>query len=178
MEKERPYRAIRRAWVAHLAATKGGPAQVASDIGSVDTHVTAMAKGRRNVGDQLAGKIEEAYNLGIGTIDHVEPPPIPGIDNALTLTPTEHAALELTERSSTYRACPTMPTLAKAAEAIAMAINKADPNIRDPAAGLLANLAKSPETHAKVAAALAAILGDGKSPPGEQSGGDGLRQRA
>ena len=75
-EVRRPYRINRQLWLEHWLQKKGGPKKVAELLDSVDTHLTAMAKGRRNVGDELATKMEEAFGLDPGDMDRAPPGPI------------------------------------------------------------------------------------------------------
>ena len=72
-DDRRPYRINRQKWLAHWLQTKGGPKKVADELESVDTHLTAMAKGRRNVGDDLASKMESVFGLEPGDMDRSPP---------------------------------------------------------------------------------------------------------
>ena len=57
MAKERAYRENRRQWLSLWADEVGGPKRLADLTDTVDTHITAVIKGRRNVGDDLAEKL-------------------------------------------------------------------------------------------------------------------------
>lgn len=74
MDDERPHRAIRRYWLKELLRENGGPKKLAAELGSPDTHLIACEKGRRNIGDDLATKIEVAAGKPFGWMDR----PIPG----------------------------------------------------------------------------------------------------
>lgn len=58
MAKERAYREHRRQWLSLWSEEVGGPKRLADLTDTVDTHITAVLKGRRNVGDDLAEKME------------------------------------------------------------------------------------------------------------------------
>lgn len=73
MNKDRAYRDNRRYWLARWVTDLGGPKAFAEAMGTVDTHVTAMIKGRRNVGDELASRIERKMGVDPGAMDS-EPP--------------------------------------------------------------------------------------------------------
>lgn len=47
----------------------GGPKRLGEKAGTTDTHLTAMSKGRRNVGDELASKLEAATGKQHGWMD-------------------------------------------------------------------------------------------------------------
>lgn len=73
-ENRRPYRLRRQEWLAYWLSRAGGPKALAIDLDSTDTHLTAMSKGRRNVGDELADKMEQRFELERGTMDASSPP--------------------------------------------------------------------------------------------------------
>lgn len=73
MPTERAYRRNRKYWLALWAAEAGGPKRLAELTDTVDTHVTAVLKDRRNVGDDLAEKIERKLGKPLGSMD--APPP-------------------------------------------------------------------------------------------------------
>jgi len=66
---ERPYRAWRRERLKMLLAEAGGPQKLAALCNTVDTHLIAMSKGRRNVGDELATKLEAKMQKPVGWMD-------------------------------------------------------------------------------------------------------------
>ncbi len=71
-QEHRPYRTNRQLWFAHYHDLLG-PRALAEKLESVDTHITAIVKGRRNVGDELASKFECAFGLAVGTLDSTAP---------------------------------------------------------------------------------------------------------
>lgn len=71
-QEHRPYRTNRQLWFAHYHDLLG-PRALAERLDSVDTHITAIVKGRRNVGDELASKFESAFGLAVGTLDSTAP---------------------------------------------------------------------------------------------------------
>lgn len=50
----------------------GGPAAVAKVTGTVASHLTACAKGRRGIGDPLATKLEQGCKKPFGWMDYDE----------------------------------------------------------------------------------------------------------
>lgn len=86
MPKDRAYRDHRRYWLARWVAELGGPKAFAQAVETVDTHVTAMLKGRRNVGDELAERIERKLGREAGDMDR-EPPQDAG-ENVTISSPT------------------------------------------------------------------------------------------
>jgi hypothetical protein len=74
MTKDRAYRDNRRYWLGLWVGQAGGPKAFAEVVGTVDTYVTAVLKGRRNVGDELAERIERKLGHEPGDMDR-EPPP-------------------------------------------------------------------------------------------------------
>jgi plasmid maintenance system antidote protein VapI len=50
----------------------GGATQLAADIGTPKSHISAMQHGRRGVGDELAARIEEAAGQPPGWMDQAE----------------------------------------------------------------------------------------------------------
>lgn len=69
MAKERAYRENRRQWLSLWADEVGGPKRLADLTDTVDTHITAVIKGRRNVGDDLAEKLERKLGKPDGVMD-------------------------------------------------------------------------------------------------------------
>lgn len=67
--RERPIRALRRKRLALLIAEYGGPKALGDKADTTDTHLIAMEKGRRNIGDKLATKLEEACGKPFGWMD-------------------------------------------------------------------------------------------------------------
>jgi phage repressor protein C with HTH and peptisase S24 domain len=52
-----------------LLAEAGGPTQVELETGTPKSHLSAITGGRRGVGDELAAKLEAAYNKPTGWFD-------------------------------------------------------------------------------------------------------------
>jgi hypothetical protein len=73
MANDRAYRDNRRYWLGRWVEESGGPKAFSASVGIVDTHVTAMVKGRRNVGDELAERIERKLGRAPGDMDR-DPP--------------------------------------------------------------------------------------------------------
>lgn len=73
MTKDRAYRENRRYWLERWVDEAGGPKRFAEEVGTVDTYVTALVKGRRNVGDELAERIERRMGKQPGDLDR-DPP--------------------------------------------------------------------------------------------------------
>lgn len=97
----RPYRILRQQWMQHYQNAVGGPGALAAALDSTDTHITAMVKGRRNVGDDLADKLELTFNLSPGTIDARDP-----------------SGLSASQKVGEAPAQPSAPTLAQALEVV------------------------------------------------------------
>lgn len=91
-EIRRPYRIYREKWLIHLVERTGGPKVFAGLIESPDTHITALAKGRRNIGDDLADKIESTFRIPHGAMD-IAPPGEPA-KAGFQEPPSIEAALE------------------------------------------------------------------------------------
>lgn len=70
---ERPYRTARRERLAELVKQEGGPTNLADLIDTPKTHISAMLAGSRNVGDDLATKIESRLNKPHGWMDQSIP---------------------------------------------------------------------------------------------------------
>lgn len=58
MDHERPVRTYRRARLTELLADVGGPKALFRLSGVTDTHLIAIVKGRRDVGDEMASMLE------------------------------------------------------------------------------------------------------------------------
>lgn len=72
MEKsapERPIREVRRGRLRELLKEFGGPKGLSVQSDTPDTHFTAIEKGRRAVGDELATKLEERCEKPFGWMD-------------------------------------------------------------------------------------------------------------
>lgn len=67
--RERPIRQRRREKLRELLREFGGPKALAMTIGTKDTHLIAIEKGRRDVGDELASKLEEKTGKAYGWMD-------------------------------------------------------------------------------------------------------------
>ncbi|CAN5859259.1 hypothetical protein BH11PSE13_BH11PSE13_12390 [soil metagenome] len=67
--KESPRRARRRHWLGVLIDECGGAAQVAREIGTPKSHLSAMRSGARGLGDDLAARLEETYAKEAGWFD-------------------------------------------------------------------------------------------------------------
>lgn len=72
-EDERPVRRIRRERLKQLIEEFGGPGRLAQETGTVDTHLTTIVKGRRDVGDELATKLERKTGKPFGWMDALQP---------------------------------------------------------------------------------------------------------
>lgn len=59
----------RKHWLGVLVAEHGGPKAVAAVIESVDTYITAMCKGKRGVGDEIADRLERKFGKPEGWLD-------------------------------------------------------------------------------------------------------------
>lgn len=71
-QHERPYRAARRANLAQIVSEEGGATKFSLLIDTPKTHISAMLKGKRNVGDELATKIELRLEKPIGWMDQLQ----------------------------------------------------------------------------------------------------------
>jgi hypothetical protein len=76
MPKDREYREFRRYWLSEWVREAGGPKLFAALVETPDTHVTAMLKGRRNVGDELAERFERKMGRDAGDMDRAPPPEV------------------------------------------------------------------------------------------------------
>lgn len=86
MEKKRAYRLARHLRLVELLTEAGGPKGLQAATGATDTHLTACAKGRREIGDDLAASLEEGMEKPEGWMDTHPKVPIPGIpSDALAL---------------------------------------------------------------------------------------------
>lgn len=95
MTNSRAYRENRRYWLKAWVEEVGGPKAFSLLVDTPDTHITAILKGRRNVGDDLAEKIERATGRDRGDMDL--PPP----DEVEIVTPaTERFSTGLISSSS------------------------------------------------------------------------------
>lgn len=72
MEGESLRRARRRKKLETLLKEIGGAAQAETDTGTPRTHFVALTKGRRGLGDDLAAKLESAYDKPAGWFDSDE----------------------------------------------------------------------------------------------------------
>lgn len=68
-EPKRPYRLRRMAWLNKLLSVHGGPAKLAPELETQATYLTAMSKGTRNVGDEIADRMEALLGLDPGDVD-------------------------------------------------------------------------------------------------------------
>lgn len=64
-----PRQVRRRENLRKLIDANGGQAQVALEIGTPKSHLSAILAGRRGIGDALAQKIEENFGLPAGALD-------------------------------------------------------------------------------------------------------------
>lgn len=69
MDYERPVRAARRARLLQLLDEYGGARSLMRLSGVTDTHLTACAKGRRDIGDEMASTLEAATGRPHGWMD-------------------------------------------------------------------------------------------------------------
>ena len=67
--EDRPYRLHRRARLQQLLDRFGGPKSLQQISGVTDTHLTACAKGRRGIGDDMACSLETAAKAPFGWMD-------------------------------------------------------------------------------------------------------------
>lgn len=72
VEQMRPVRVARRDRLQALADRHGGPKALSLLVGSPDTHLIALSKGTKLMGDKLARKIEAALDLPTGWLDVIE----------------------------------------------------------------------------------------------------------
>lgn len=106
-----------------------------------------MSKGRRNVGDDLADKMEAYFGLPQGSMDQA--------------APGESAR-------ATEAASPTIPTLAQALEVVASSLNQLPDERRELAAQRLQTLARAPDS-ARAMESLLAAMRPAPSPPPPES---------
>lgn len=72
VEQMRPVRLARQIRLQALADRHGGPKALSLLVGSPDTHLIALSKGSKLMGDKLARKIEAALDLPTGWLDVLE----------------------------------------------------------------------------------------------------------
>lgn len=72
-----PRQLRRRANLRTLVEQNGGQAQVAAEIGTPKSHLSAILAGRRGVGDALAQKIEQHFALPPGWMDSADGEALP-----------------------------------------------------------------------------------------------------
>lgn len=73
VEPKRPYRLRRMAWLNKLLSEYGGPSKLAVELETQATYLTAMSKGTRNVGDEIADRMETLLGLDAGDVDLFSP---------------------------------------------------------------------------------------------------------
>lgn len=56
-------------WLKVLVKEQGGPKNVGQAVGTPDTHITAMAKGNRGIGDEMADRLERRFGKENGWMD-------------------------------------------------------------------------------------------------------------
>ena len=152
-EKDRrPYRLLRQQWMQHYQNQVGGPGALAAALDSTDTHITAMVKGRRNVGDDLADKLEETFNLLPGTIDLCDPAGLAAHPSGLVAFPVNQPA-----RSQPNAVHTVMPSLAQALEVVATKLNLLTDDQREMVAQRLQTLARAPDSQRAREAVLATL---------------------
>lgn len=66
---ERPFRVSRRLRLSELAEEAGGVTKLALLAGTPKSHISAMTSGARNVGDDLATKLEKVMDKPLGWMD-------------------------------------------------------------------------------------------------------------
>jgi hypothetical protein len=103
VDTRRPYRQARQARLLMLIAEAGGPGNLMARTGVTDTHITACSKGRRDIGDEMAGSLERGMNKPTGWMD-IHPP------ESMPYAVTESQPLRLSE--------PNMPPIRLAWEAL------------------------------------------------------------
>jgi transcriptional regulator with XRE-family HTH domain len=97
MEKEsRPRQQRRRARLAALFRDVATAAEVAQEIGTPASYLSAILSGSRGLGDAVAAKIERAYELGEGWFDAEEALPLSTdlLEKVKSLQPEELERLE------------------------------------------------------------------------------------
>lgn len=147
-EKDRrPYRVLRQQWMHHYQNQVGGPGALAQALDSTDTHISAMVKGRRNVGDELADKLENTFNLPLGTIDSRDPS---------GLIPDFSAGVQ---QQAT-------PTLSQALAVLAGALSSVPVEKRQALLGVLATYASNPVAESNSLAYLQSELAKTEVPKG------------
>lgn len=153
-EKDRrPYRLLRQQWMQHYQNQVGGPGALAAALDSTDTHITAMVKGRRNVGDDLADKLEETFHLLPGTIDLCDPAGLVAHPSGLVAFPVNQPATSQPGAVHTV-----IPTLTQALEVVAGALYAADDLTIDQVRPLLSRLVDEPSRAAEIVPRLSALL--------------------
>lgn len=141
-EKDRrPYRLLRQQWMQHYQNQVGGPGALAAALDSTDTHITAMVKGRRNVGDDLADKLEETFSLLPGTIDICDPEGMVAHPTGLVAFPINQPAVPAIGTTQTGST-----TLAQALEVVATQLNRLTDEQREVVAQRLQTLARAPDS--------------------------------
>ena len=97
MEKESsPRQQRRRARLAAFFRDVATAAEVAQEIGTPASYLSAILGGSRGLGDAVAAKIEKAYELGEGWFDAEEAPPLSAdlMEKVKSLQPEELKRLE------------------------------------------------------------------------------------
>jgi len=131
MDEPRPYRDYRRRHLSALIRRFGGPKALAAKLGATpDTHLIAIEQGRRQIGDDLASKLEDVAGMERGELDRR---PV-DVDS-------ERSPLQI------------------AIEALARHMAAADEMTREAAAPLLGRIAKSPGEAGTISRTLHALLG-------------------
>lgn len=135
MEIDRPIRVIRRNKLNQLLADAGGAKALSSkaEKGLTDTHLIACAKGRRDIGDDLATRIEIAAGKHFGWMD----------------TPDEHSQQKADHSGN---------ALGLAIKVLAEALIPADDGVRGVVQALLSQLVKDPENYQHQITTLEALL--------------------
>lgn len=109
--QKRPNRVARHQRFMQLMKEVGGPAKLAELLQSSDTHLIAISKGRRNLGDALAAKIERVTGKPGGWLDEVinleiTPGRSRGAAASVTLTVGPTAAETVAHLANYIRAMP------------------------------------------------------------------------
>lgn len=143
-------------WLQQLVREHGGPKIVGEALGTPASHITAMTKGNRGVGDELADRLERVYHLDNGWLDQ----PMPG-DRVSRAAPSGEDARVLPGGAAQPIQFPaTNQSMRHAAQHIARLLTPLNTGERELASVALKNLALSPETADKFVDSLANLLGE------------------
>ena len=150
MEKvESPRRLRRKARLEEIINEVGSASELARAIGTPKSHISAMAAGRRGVGDDIAGKIERHYGKPEGWFDLTITTP----NVKWSLEPEnikQNQPLALTDKAQV--ATNNVATLAQITKGLSAYFEAMDASTRKMAMGLIEQLADDPQDHERIAA--------------------------